>query len=134
MSNIDPRFKGQIFRKSHPMIIAANRQLASILPVRLAYDAGGYSAGQVLAKNTTSSQYQDYNNSGASGTDTAAAILLEDVDVTEFEATSGTVMAAALFGGEAAYDKLIGIDAPAIVDLNGRRISDSSGLGDILKF
>lgn len=131
--NIDPRFQGQIFRKSHPMIIAQNRQLASILPVTLAYNSGGYSAGQVLARNTTSGQYQNYAAGGPSGTGTAATILFEDVDVSEFAATSGTVFARGIFGGEVFKDKLIGLDAGAITNLGAKTIIDSTGV-NVLKF
>lgn len=131
--NIDPRFNGQIFRKSHPMIIAQNRQLASLLPVTLAYNASGYQAGQVLARNTTSGQYQPYVASGPSGTGTAAAILFEGVDVTEFVATSGTVFAAGIFGGEVFKDKLISLDAGAISNLGAKTIIDATGV-NVLKF
>jgi len=131
--NIDPRFNGQIFRKSHPMIIAQNRQLASILPVALAYASGGYSAGTVLARNTTSGQYQAYAAGGPSGTGTAASILFEDVDVSEFAATSGTVFARGIFGGEVFQGKLIGLDANAISNLNARSIIDATG-ASVLKF
>lgn len=131
--NIDPRFNGQIFRKSFAMILAQNRQLASILPVTLAYNSGGYSAGQVLARNTTSGQYQNYVNGGPSGTGTAASILFEDVDVSEFVATSGTVFARGIFGGEVYTGKLIGLDANAISNLNARTIIDSTG-ASVTKF
>lgn len=131
--NIDPRFNGQIFRKSHPMIIAQNRRLASILPVTLAYNSGGYSAGQVLARNTTSGQYQNYANGGASGTGTAACVLFEDVDVSEFVATSGTVFARGIFGGELFKDRLISLDATAITSLGAKTIVDSTGI-NVLKF
>lgn len=131
--NTDPRFSGQIFRKSHPMIIAQNRLLASILPVQLAYASGGYSAGTVLARNTTSGQYAAYDGVGASGLDSAACVLFEDVDVSEFSATSGTVGARGIFGGEVFYDKLIGLDAGAISDLNARTIIDARGVS-VLKF
>lgn len=131
--NVDPRFNGQIFRKSHPMIIAQNRRLASLLPVRLAYNASGYSAGQVLGQNSVSNNYENYNNAGASGLDTAQCVLFEDVDVSEFAAASGTVFGRGIYGGEVFYDKLIGLDAPAIVDLKARVINDSTGI-KVLKF
>lgn len=131
--NVDPRFNGQIFRKSHPMIIAQNRRLASILPVTLAFNASGYTAGTVLARNTTSGQYQNYANGGASGTGTASCVLFEDVDVSEFVATSGTVFGRGIFGGEVFKDKLIGLDSNAITNLNARTIVDSTGI-NVLKF
>ena len=131
--NNDPRFNGQIFRKSHPMIIAQNRQLASILPVRMAYNSSGYSAGQVIARNTVTTNYENYVFGAGSGTGTAAAILFEDIDVSEFAATSGTVFARGIFGGEVFQDKLIDLDAGAISDLDAKTIVDATGI-NVLKF
>lgn len=133
MANIDAKFSGEIFRKDFPMVIAQNRQLASLLPVRLAYNSGGYVAGQVLARNSVSGQYANYNNSGSSGLDTASCVLFESHDVTEFESATGSLTAVGIFGGEVFKDKLVGLDAPGITDLAAKTIIDATGI-NVLKF
>lgn len=137
MTTLDPNFNPEIFRKNFKQVIAKNRQLASLAPVRLAYSASGYAPGTVLARNTTSGLYQAYNNSGSSGIDTAAAILDAQIDVEDFAGDtsqlSGGVLAQALFGGEVFKDALVGYDANALTDLKGREYTDATGT-TIVKF
>lgn len=133
MANIDARFNGEIFRKDHPMIIAQNRQLASILPVRLAYNASGYVAGRVLGRNTTSGYFENYDGGASSGLDTASCVLFESHDVTEFQSATGTVIARGIFRGDVYKDLLLGLDAGAETDLNSRTIVDATGI-NILSF
>lgn len=131
--NFDAKINNELFRKDHPMILATNRHLATILPVRLAYDAGGYKAGQVLGRVTASGNYADYNDAGSGGVETAAAILFEDVPVELFPSASGTALARGIFGGEVFESKLTGLDANGKVDLGARSIVDATGT-TILKF
>ncbi len=114
------------------MILACNRHQALILPVRLAGqdDDEDYLAGTVLGKNTTSGYFEAYDDNASSGLNTAKAILLHDVSCLEGE----TQIAKAIFGGLVWKDKLVGLDSNGISDLGARTITDSSGLGDILKF
>lgn len=136
MSSQDMKFSGEIFRKDHPMILACNRHLATILPVRLQYDSGGYKAGVVLARQTSgaaSGTYTKYSDSAGSGIGTAAAILFQDVDVSDFADASDTVLARGIFGGEVFEDKVTGLDANGKTDLGSRSIVDASG-AQILKF
>lgn len=130
MGSLDAKFSGEIFRKDHPMILASNRQLASLLPVRLAYDSDGYAAGTVLGRNTVSTFYEAYDNGASSGLDTAACILFEAVPAEEFDGTaaSSTTMAVGIFGGEVYKDKLVGYDSNAKTDLNAREIIDATGV------
>lgn len=130
--NTDAKFSGQIFRKDNPIIIAANRHLAILHGVRLAYSATGYSAGQVLARNSVNGLYAQYDDGGASGLDTAKAILLEGLQAEDMVAASGAVVPA-LFGGEVFESKLVGLDANAKTDLGSKTIIDGSGT-QILKF
>lgn len=133
MSSLDAKFDGEIFRKDHPIILSGNRVLASILPVRLAYDSDGYLAGTVIARNTTSGLYQKYDNGGSSGLDTAAAILFGDKAESDFASTGDSQAARGIFGGEVFQSKLTGLDAGAITDLGARSITDASGT-QVLKF
>lgn len=133
MSNVDARFRSEIFRKDHPMIIAQNRQLASILAVRLAYNASGYVAGQVLARNSTSGMYENYDDGASSGLDTAACILFEGHEVAEFEGSTGSVAARGIFRGDVYKDKLVGLDSNGETDLKARTIIDATGI-NVLSF
>lgn len=129
-THLDAKFDGEIFRKDHPIILAANRHLASLRPVRLAYvDANGYDAGTVLARNTVNGYYYAYDDNGSSGLDTAACVLFEDAT----PASGSTMLARAVFGGEVFYTKLTGIDTNGITDLGGRLITDAFE-NQILKF
>jgi hypothetical protein len=136
MSGLDSNFLGSIFRKDLPMVIATNRGSAVLLPVRLRYKAGGYVAGQVLARNTVDGRFQDYDSGGASGTDTASCILLQSVHESSFDAenSQGSTTAVGIFGGCTVYkDKLIDLDSDAETDLGAKEIVDASGV-TLLKF
>lgn len=130
MGAVGGNFNSEIFRKNYPIIIATNRHTAVMLPVRLAYHADGYEAGQILAQNSTSKKYVKYNPSGASGEDTAKAVLFESKASEDFDSTAatGSTMAVAIFGGCTLYkDKLADYDADALTDLKARLIEDASG-------
>lgn len=126
-------FNGEIRRYNQPNIIASNRALCSIHGVMLAYDAAGYAAGQVLSRNSISGLYQDYAPAGASGTDTAKAVLLEDVPAEDFLSSSDSCGAAGLFGGEVYKSKLLDLDADAVTDLAAKTVVVAGGT-EILKF
>ncbi len=130
MGAVGANFDSEIFRKDYPIVIATNRHSAILLPVRLAYHADGYVAGQLLAQNSTSKRYVKYNLSGASGEDTAKAVLFESKPTDDFDSTAstGSTMAVAIFGGCTLYkDKLLDYDADALTDLKARLIEDASG-------
>lgn len=133
MGKLDSSFSGQIFRKDVAQIIAQNRQLATLMPVRLAYNAAGYPAGQVLARNSTSGFYEKYNDAGASGLDVAKAVLNEEHQVSDFASSGDTTSAVGIFGGQLFKDKLVGLDAAGETDLKSTTIVDSTGV-NILKF
>lgn len=133
MSSIDVGFSGEISRKDHPMILSSNRQLASILGVRLAYNSAGYPAGQVLALNSVSGLYDKYNDSASSGLDTARGVLLRSVEEKDFVSSGDSQAAQVVFGGEVFKSKLTGLDANAETDLDARTITVAGGT-QILKF
>lgn len=123
-TGIDANSSGQVFRKSFPMVLACSRQLATFLPVRLAYDSNGYLAGTVLARNTTSGYYQKYALSGPSGTGKAACVLFSDVlDASASE----NRLAQGVFSGRFYQASLVGLDAGAITDLGAKSVTDASG-------
>lgn len=123
-TGIDANSSGQVFRKNFPMVIAVSRQLCKFLPIRLAYQAAGYLAGTVLARNTTSGFYQPYVASGPSGTGTAACVLFADAI---FLSTGENRLAQGIFGGGLYQTQLIGLDAGAITNLGAKSVIDASG-------
>lgn len=128
MSATDIKFSSEIFRKDHPMVLAKNRHLASIASVRLAYDAAGYKAGHVIARNTVTGLYEKYNDAGASGLETAQAVLFEEVAASEFASSGDSLIARGIFRGEVFEAKLTGLDANGKADLNGRSYTDADGV------
>ncbi len=133
MGNLDAGFNPQIFRKDYPQIIACNVHLATILGVRLAYDAAGYNAGVCLAQNSVSGLFQKYANAGASGTGTAKCFLYAPIDVSEFASPTATVLERGVFTGELLDASLSGNDSTADTQLGARRFAGSDGI-TIYKF
>lgn len=130
--NTDAGFKSEIFRKNNPIIIAANRMLARISGVRLKYDSGGYLAGTVLARKTSTGIYEKYNDSASGGVEVAKGILLDELPADEMLAASGG-LGRLLYGGDVFKSALTGLDAAAETDLKARSIIDGSGT-EILSF
>jgi len=133
MSTIDAGFNPQIFRKDTIQVISTNRQLASLLPIRVVYNSAGYYAGTVLARNTTSGLYQAYVNGGASGTGTAACILNRDINPEDFASSGDTQTSVGVFGEEVFTGVLIGFDGNAQTNLGAKQIVDALGTS-IVKF
>ena len=127
-NGLDASFKPQVFRKSHKHVLASNRQLATIFPVRLAYDADGYEPGQVLSHNTVDDVYEKF--SAASGTYPAVAVLFDDISG---PASSGTALARGIFGGEVLKAQLVDYDATAKSNLGAKDLVPSHGT-EIVKF
>ena len=123
-SGLDFRTSQQVFRKDRPLILAMNRHHASIIGVRVAYDALGYGAGQVMARNSVSGLHSKYVAAGSSGTDTAVGILFNDIsDMVASQSDVGQL----IVRGEVFYANCTDIDGAAVTDLNGRAVVDGSG-------
>lgn len=137
--NLDAKVNNQIKRNDFAIILACNRHLATLLPVRLVRTGTDYSAGLVLGRVTATGFYKNYDDSASDGSQVAAGVLFEDVlledrsDSSPSLGASGTAVARCIFGGEVFQDKLTGLDAAAKVDLGARTIIDASGV-NILKF
>jgi hypothetical protein len=124
MTSNFPRFDSEIFRNDRRIIIARNRGQASILPVVLEYDANGYKAGQVIARNTTSGLWTKYVAAGSSGTDTAVGILLNDrLDLPASSVADGQL----IIKGEVFESNCVDLDADAKVDLGARSVVSATG-------
>jgi hypothetical protein len=126
-SSIDALVNQSAFAKDYPMVLACDRQLAVLLPVRLAYKAsvsGGYSAGTVIARNTTSLQYEPYVAGGASGTGTAKGVLFFPVAPASGDSDMGIMIAK----GVVYEAKLVGSTSGSIADLGARSVTDASAV------
>lgn len=130
--NLDAKVNNQIKRNDYAIIIALNRHLADLQPVRLLNTGNDYKAGLVLGRITASGLYAAYNDSNSDGTQTAQCVLFEDV-LAEDQTATGNPMARGIFAGYVFQDKLTGLDAAAKVDLGARTIIDASNV-NILKF
>lgn len=130
--NLDAKVNNSIFRKDHPIIIARNRQLASIIAARLAHDTDGYLAGQVLCRVTSTGLFGKYGAASGSSHDTTC-VLLEDVTGDQFAGSTGNALARVIAGGELFYDKLLQIDSTAVTEMNGKIVFDAQA-EKILKY
>lgn len=126
MTALDAFTSQEVFRKNNPIILANNRHQAAVTPIRLAYNAAGYLAGTVLARNSVSGFYQAYDDLGASGIDSAVGVLFHDVAVEDFNSLTSTA-AQMISKGNVYESKLTGLDANAKTDLKSRSIVDGMG-------
>lgn len=131
--NLDAKVNNQLRRNDFAIIIALNRHLATLLPVRLTNDTTDIKAGTVLGRITASGLYKRYNDSNSDGSEVAACVLMDDALQEDYPSATGTCLSRGIFTGEVFQDKLVGFDAAAKVDLGGRTIIDASGV-NILKF
>lgn len=129
--NFDPAVNNSIFRKDYPVILALNAHLATILPVRLDYNALGYPAGQVLCQEANG-LFEKYS-AGSGSALTAQCILLDTIPLEQFIAPTGTAMGRGVFGGQVYLSPLADYNATVLSNLNGRIIKDASGV-QILSF
>ncbi len=130
--NLDAKVNNQIFRKDHPIIIAKNRHLASIIAARLAHDTDGYQAGQVIARDDGDGLFYKWSAVSGGSYDTVS-VLMEEVVGDAFTGTTGNCLARTIVGGEVFYDKLIEIDAQAITDMKAKIVYDATAEA-ILKY
>jgi hypothetical protein len=136
--NLDASTNNQLTRNDFPIIIALNRHLATLLPVRLVnISPSDYLAGLVLGRRTSDGAYKAYNSGNSDGSQVAAGILFENVLATDITnpqgAGTGNPVARCIFGGEVFQGALTGLDANAVSNLKATTIIDASGVS-VLKF
>lgn len=120
----DISFKSEIFRNDFTQLIAKSIQRLVTMPVRLAYNASGYVAGEALARDPADGFYKKYSDAGGSGVNTAVCILAETIDAGE---SSGTKLAVGITHGELYNDKITGMDANGRTDLGARTYTEADG-------
>jgi hypothetical protein len=81
--------------------------------VTLAADNGSLAAGTVLGVITVGGNYAPYDATADDGTETAAAVLWDNVDTTGADAPAAVIARDA----EVAEDELVGIDAAGVTNL-----------------
>lgn len=99
-------------------VIASPATVVKVGVTMLAIAVGGtpLTPGQVIGRVTATGKYKPYNNANADGTEVATGILLEP------QAADGIdKMLEIGIRGEFVLDQLVGLDAPAVVDLGGRQ-------------
>lgn len=136
MGNLDAKFNAEIFRKDHLMILATQRHLATMLPIRVQYSAAKIKAGTVMARQTSGSlsgTHTAYDDNAASGINTAACVLFQEINPEDFKDSSDTVLAQGIFGGQVYESMLTGLDANGKTDLGARSLVGASGTS-ILSF
>lgn len=134
-SAIDATVNNSIFRKDWASIIAYRRDLATIEPVRLAYDAAGYFAGQVIARVTSTGVFGKWSAVSGSSTD-STCILSEtltpnDEGISGVDAPTGGSLARAIFAGYVFKSKLLDYTGPT--QLGGKEMTDATGI-TVVKF
>jgi hypothetical protein len=130
-SAIDAEVNNEIFRKDWAAIIAYRRDLASIEPVRLAYDGSGYLAGQCLARVTSTGVFHKYSAVSGGSIDTPC-VLFENVTASDEDSTlSGGSLARAIFTGFVYKSKLL--DYTGASQLSGKELTDATGI-TVVKF
>lgn len=72
-------------------------------------------SGTVVGRITASEKYGEYDNTLMDGRETAVGVLRHAVDVSE-----GDILGNIIVGGDLKHDQLVGLDANAVADLNGR--------------
>lgn len=130
-SAIDAEVNNSIFRKDWAAIIAYRRDLATLEPVRLQFDAGGYLAGQVLARVTSTGVFGKFSAVSGSAND-SPCVLFENVTVSdENSALTGGSLARAIFAGYVYKGKLLDYTGPS--QLGGKEMTDATGI-TVVKF
>lgn len=127
-SVLDAEFKTEIFRKDWPNVIAMRRQDAALQGARLKLEAGGYAAGQVVARNTSTKLFEKFSAVSGGSYDTVS-VLFEDIAPFD-QPTTGGALARIVTSGFVYKDVLLDYDASA---LSAREITDSSGV-TVVKF
>jgi hypothetical protein len=130
-SAIDAEVKNEIFRTDWAAIIAYRRDLATIEPARLAYDASGYVAGQVIARTTSTGIFSKYSAVSGGSID-SVCVLMENVRADQQDsALSGGSLARAIFAGYVYKAKLL--DYTGASQLGGKEMTDATGI-TVVKF
>ena len=105
-----------------PTAILASGHGYIVVSVTIKTGEGALAKGTVLGIETASEKYVAYDDGAVDGSEVAKAILADTVD-----ATSTDQLVAAYIRGAFLKSKLVGYDAAALVDLNGRAIGKEGG-------
>lgn len=82
--------------------------------------------GRILGRVTASGLYAPYDNTASDGTQVAVGILVDNVDVTGTDQSNLNLRASMYVRGTFYYDRLTGLDAGAITDLNARHVAGAN--------
>lgn len=108
-----------------PSAILASSEGVIVEPITVKSGQGVLAIGTLVARDTVTGKYVAYNNGGSYGADVAMGVLADKVD-----ATSSDKLVAMYVRAYFVVGKLVGYDAAALVDLNGRRVGSGSASTD----
>lgn len=139
MASQDAKFNGSIFRKDNPLILAARRDQAVFMGVRVVYNAAGYLPGQIIVRKSSDGLF--YKFSAASGGSYDSAMVLFDQATNDDQLAAGEglggVSGATLLRGLAKAlvytNNLLDYDANSKAALGAKDIVDAGGVA-ITKF
>lgn len=114
-------YNAAVDRQDRAQILAGPTSQARFEGVTL-LEGFAYDAGTVLGRITASGKYSTYLAGGAGGLETAVGILMDTVD-----ATAGPVTTAMATKGDFWNARVIGMDAPGLVDVGGRVVINAQG-------
>lgn len=133
-TGVDAFTSGNVYTPNFKSVIATKRELAVLLPVRLAPNtlSADYQAGTVLAQYNSSAgslqnYYVNYVNSAGSAQGTAVCILNEFCSNQALTSAASTPLSVAVFSGILWKNLLVGLDSNAISNLGGKSITDATG-------
>jgi len=139
MGTQDAKFKGSIYRKDSPIILACRRDQAVFLGARIVYDATGYLPGQALVRKQSDGLF--YKWSVASGSAYDSPVVLYDdctsdqqlADGSGLAGVSGASLVRVLAQALVYTSMLVDADAGFLTALKSKTIVDSMGTS-ITKF
>jgi uncharacterized membrane protein len=105
-----------------PKEILASEKGVIIVNITIKSGEGALVAGQVLGIETATEKYVKYDDTAIDGSEVAQAILGDAIDT-----SSSDQLVSAYIRGAFKKDQLVGYDAAALVDLNGRAIGKVGG-------
>ena len=115
---------GNITRKAYTLKqILASNEGHDALSVTLVQDAAAIAeteAGLLLGKITATGKYAKYDDGAADGTEVAVGVL--KTPVSKEDRIAGDEAVSMYYTGRFREDKLVGLDAAALVDLKGRTV------------
>lgn len=139
MGTQDAKFKGSIYRKDNPIVLACRRDQAVMLGARIVYDPTGYLPGQALVRSPSDGLFRKWSAASGAAFD-SPVVLFDDctsdqqlADGSGLAGVSGASLVRVLAQALVYTSMLVDADAGFQAAIKSKTIIDSSGLS-ITKF